>query len=182
MTERGFGLICAINLDPFKYTNTYCPFGRYTTAQMVSLTPCIWTIQIYVTGPSIWTTQERKFEWSKYTISIDSESPLVWTVQLDERLNKRPYTVNLDVQTTPFGLCSLYVDLYPRGPATSVATPSSFVIGRLWIANLVDKTNTKRQFSCILQSCMRYVAIWHNQKWNGVAELNWTKFNWRDWI
>ena len=55
------------------------------------------TVQMDGTGTSKWTQ-----------IQINGESPLIWTVRLDERPNKRPYTVNLDVQITPFGLGSLY--------------------------------------------------------------------------
>ena len=46
------------------------------------------------------------FEWTY--IQIDGESRLIWTVQLDDRPNKCPYTINLDVQITLFGLESLY--------------------------------------------------------------------------
>ena len=37
-------------------------------------------------------------------IQIDSESPLIWTVRFDKCPNKCPYTINLDVQNTLFGL------------------------------------------------------------------------------
>ena len=37
-------------------------------------------------------------------IQIDSESLLIWTVRFDKCPNKCPYTINLDVQNTLFGL------------------------------------------------------------------------------
>ena len=47
-----------------------------------------------------------KSEWTQ--IQIDGESLLIWTIRLDECQNKCPYTVNLVVQKTPYGLGSLY--------------------------------------------------------------------------
>ena len=49
-----FGRPRTVDLDASKYTNTYRPFGRNLAVQMDALTLFIWTIQIYVMGPSIW--------------------------------------------------------------------------------------------------------------------------------
>ena len=94
-----------------KYTVSRRPFGRLSFVQMDDTCLYIWmrpnqpyrdvqmdAVQIDRSGTSEWTY-----------IQIDGESPLIWTVHLDERPNKRPYTVNLDFQITPFGLGSLYL-------------------------------------------------------------------------
>ena len=88
-----------------KYMVSRRPFGRLSFVQMKDTCSYIWMrpnqrnrdVQMDGSGMSKWTY-----------IQIDGESPLIWTVQLAERPNKRPYTVNLDVQITPFGLWSLY--------------------------------------------------------------------------
>ena len=47
-----FGRPCTVDLDTFKYTNTYCPFGQNLAVHMDALTQCIWTIQV---NPNTWT-------------------------------------------------------------------------------------------------------------------------------
>ena len=62
-----------------------------------------------VQGRQMGAVQLDNSETSEWTyIQIGGESGLICTVQLDERPNKCPYTINLDVQITPFGLESLY--------------------------------------------------------------------------
>ena len=91
---RPFGRPCTVDLDASKYTNTYRPFGRNLAVQMDALTPCIWTIQIYVGGPSIWTTQERIIGWPKLTLT-DCPNGRSIHVQLDGP-NIRSLTVQMD--------------------------------------------------------------------------------------
>ena len=55
-------------------------------------------------------------------IQIDGESPLIWTVWLNECPNTRPFTVNLDVLKTPFGVGSLY-GLLPSCPPSASLPP-----------------------------------------------------------
>ena len=54
-------------------------------------------VQMNSTGTSEWTQ-----------IKMYSEIPLIWTTRLDKCPNERPYTVNMDVQKTPFEIVSLY--------------------------------------------------------------------------
>ena len=104
---RPFGRPCTVDLDASKYTNTYRPFGLNLAVQMDALTPCIWTIQIHVRGPSIWTTLERIIGWSKYMLTdrpnglfgdVQLDGPNIWslTVQMDDGPMDRPCYVNLD--------------------------------------------------------------------------------------
>ena len=91
---RPFGRPCTVDLDASKYTNTYRPFGQNLAVQMDALTPCFWTIQIHVRGPSIWMTLERIIGWSKYTLT-DRPNGRSGDVQLDGP-NIRSLTVQMD--------------------------------------------------------------------------------------
>ena len=103
---RPFGSPCTVDLEVSKYTNTYRPFGRNLAVQINALTPCIWTIQIHVHGPSIWTTLGRIIRCSKYTLTdrsngrsgdvqLDGPSIRSLTVQMDDGPMDRPCYVNL---------------------------------------------------------------------------------------
>ena len=85
--NRPFGHPCTIDLNASKYTNMYCPFGQNLAVRMGALTPCFWTIQIYVCGRSIWTTLERIIRLSKYTLTDCPNGQSVWW---------RPCYVHLD--------------------------------------------------------------------------------------
>ena len=74
---------------------------------MDTLTQCIWIIQIYVSAPSIWTTQERIIGWSKYMLSdhpngrcsdvhLDGPNVQSLTVQMDGNALDRLCYMNLD--------------------------------------------------------------------------------------
>ena len=104
---RPFGRPCTVDLDASKYTNTYCPFGQNLAVQMDALTPCIWTIQIHVCGPSICTTLEHMIGWSQYMLAdrlnihsgdVPLNGPNIQslTVQMDDSPMDRPCYVNLD--------------------------------------------------------------------------------------
>ena len=70
------------------------PFEQNATFQMDALAPCIWTIQIYITEPSIWMTQEHIFGWCKY-ISINRPNERSSAVQW-ENSNIRSLNVQMD--------------------------------------------------------------------------------------
>ena len=80
--NRSFGRPCSYDLNTSKYTNMYRPFGQNLAVQMDTLTLCIWTFQLHVHGPSIWTTLECIIGWSKYT---STDRPNGWSgdIQFD---------------------------------------------------------------------------------------------------
>ena len=89
-----FGRPRTVDLDASKYTNTYRPFGRNLAVQMDALTPFIWTIQIHLRRPSIWTTLERIIGCFKYTLN-ERPNGRSGEVQLDSS-NIRSLTVQMD--------------------------------------------------------------------------------------
>ena len=110
---RPFGRPCTINLEASKYTNTHPPFGHDLAIQVDTLTPCIWTIQIHMHGPSIRTTLECIIGWSKYTTTdrpngrpgpfgpfglVHLDCPHIhWlTIKMNDGLMDRPCYVNWD--------------------------------------------------------------------------------------